>query len=83
MAFPSEASADPFGGAPSYLHQLRKGVEPITNPSPGPASGSRKRQHYGEVTLIPTKLYTTVMQTMKEHMENREQNKASLHVESA
>ena len=83
MAFPSEASANPFGGPPSYLHQLRKGVEPITNPSPGPASGSRKRQHYGEVTLIPTKLYTTVMQTIKEHMENREQNKALFHIESA
>ena len=52
MAFPSEASANPFGGASSYLHKLRKGVEPITNPSPGPGSGSRKRQRYG-VTIIP------------------------------
>ena len=83
MAFPSEASANPFGGPPSYLHQLRKGVEPITNPAPGAASGSRKRQHYGEVTLIPTQLYTTVMENIKEHMENREQNKALYHIENA
>ena len=83
MAFPSESSADPFGGAPSYLHQLRKGSEPILNPSPSAASGGKKIQHYGETTLIPTPLYKTVMKTMKEHLENLEANLSLKHLQMA
>eukprot|EP00112_Aurelia_sp_Birch-Aquarium-sp1_P008339 Seg1915.5 transcript_id=Seg1915.5/GoldUCD/mRNA.D3Y31 product="hypothetical protein" protein_id=Seg1915.5/GoldUCD/D3Y31 len=83
MSFASKSSANPFGGPPSYLHQLRKGSEPISNPAPGPTSGARKIQHYGEMTTIPTALYNTVMENIKQHLENKEQNLSLQHIEEA
>eukprot|EP00112_Aurelia_sp_Birch-Aquarium-sp1_P017552 Seg4081.5 transcript_id=Seg4081.5/GoldUCD/mRNA.D3Y31 product="hypothetical protein" protein_id=Seg4081.5/GoldUCD/D3Y31 len=83
MSFPSESSTDPFGGPPNAVHQLRKGSEPISNPSPGPASGAPKIQTYGEMTTIPTSLYNTVMETIKQHLQNKEQNLSMQHIEEA
>ena len=64
MAFPSEQSANPFGGPPSYIHQLHKGTVPIDHgprPNTVPTTGDTTRQqprdanqHYGVATVIPT-----------------------------
>ena len=67
MTFLSESSADPLGGPTSYLHQLIKGSEPISNPSPG-AGGARRIQHYGEITVIPT--YRSLSNYNKELFQN-------------
>eukprot|EP00112_Aurelia_sp_Birch-Aquarium-sp1_P016552 Seg3769.2 transcript_id=Seg3769.2/GoldUCD/mRNA.D3Y31 product="hypothetical protein" protein_id=Seg3769.2/GoldUCD/D3Y31 len=79
--FPSEQSNNPFGGPPSYLHQLRQKTVAI-DPPPGAPAGA-KPQHYGEQVMIPSALYPVFINTMKEHLENLEENKAMYHMEMA
>ena len=87
MAFPSEQSANPFGGPPSYIHQLRKGSVPI-DPGPGPPKASsvipgKTTQHYGQMTMIPSPIVSMVMKTIESHFENIESNEALKHIELA
>ena len=87
MAFPSEQSANPFGGPPSYIHRLRKGSVPI-DPGPGPPKASsvipgKTMQHYGQMTMIPSPIVSMVMKTIENHFENIESNEVLKHIELA
>eukprot|EP00112_Aurelia_sp_Birch-Aquarium-sp1_P015906 Seg3562.10 transcript_id=Seg3562.10/GoldUCD/mRNA.D3Y31 product="hypothetical protein" protein_id=Seg3562.10/GoldUCD/D3Y31 len=85
MSFPSEQSANPFGGPPSAFHQLRQKSVAL-NPGPGPPArtiAGKTVQHYGEQTIIPTALYSTVMNHIKDNLENAESNESIKHIQLA
>ena len=91
MAFPSEQSANPFGGPPSYIYQLHKGTVPVDHgprPNTVPTTGDTTRQqprdasqHYGVATVIPRPMLDMVMKHVESHFENLESNAALKHIE--
>ena len=94
MAFPSEQSANPFGGPPSYIHQLHKGTVPIDHgprPTTATTGGATTRQqqprdanqHYGVATVIPRPILDMVMKHVESHFENLESNAALKHIKLA
>ena len=80
--FSSKQSSNPFGGPPSYLHQLWQKSVAIDPPSGVTAPGTQP-QHYSEQVMIPKAIYPLFMKTMREHLENLEENKAAKHMEMA
>ena len=73
----------PFGGRPSYLHQLWQKSVAIDPPAGSLAPAGTQPQHYGEQVMIPKAVYPLFMKTMQEHLENLEENKAAQHMELA
>ena len=73
----------PFGGRPSYLHQLWQKSVAIDPPAGSLAPAGTQPQHYGEQVMIPKAVYPLFMKTMQEHLENLEGNKAAQHMELA